>query len=265
MAGTTQQARTAAVKSSLAKWRLKCFCQIVALKCWCIITSLNVRQHAMSGSKSLVLIVVFGMTFSPFSMACNDSNSKIDKGFNEKEFNELKSKLFDKTSTDYETPIYADPPTADYEDVKKGIFLFQMDSIEIEKIKKYRNELEPYIVQHIDSGYTWVYLAAFLKYESAIPKITSRLLACHEFYGWEGPDYSKIESYLNDDYQYCYQMAYISAIEYIRSKPIREAIILSNQEYDALKENASKCVEVIADEFMTYCAARWLLKKMDLE
>lgn len=219
----------------------------------------------MSGPKPLLLIVVFGMTFSPFSMACNDSHSKIDKGFNEKEFKELKSKLFDKTSKNYETPIYADPPTADYEDVKRGIFLFQMDSIEIEKIKKYRSELEPYIVQHIDSGYTWVYLAAFLKYESAIPKIKSRLLVCHEFYGWEGPDYSKIESYLNDDYQYCYQMAYISAIEYISSKPISEAIILSNQEYNALKGKASKCVDVNADEFMTHCSARWLLKKWNPE
>ena len=176
------------------------------------------------------------------------------------EFENLKNILFGNSSDISELPIYADPPTMDFNDFKKDRFIFQIDSIEIEKIKKYRNELEPFIVQRIDSGYSWVYLAAFLYYESAVPKIKDMLLNCDKFYGWEGGDYQKIERYLDDE-QYCYQMAYIAAIEHITGKSISESIKLTDQENTYLKNKANKCVECNKDA-LAFCWARWLLDKL---
>jgi hypothetical protein len=180
---------------------------------------------------------------------------------NEKELEDLKNGLFRRATDVSELPIYADPPTADYEDVRKGIFAFQIDSAKREMIKKYRDELEPLIVQRIDSGYAWVYLAAYLRYQSAIPKLKNELLKCNHFYGWEGGDYQKIERYLDDE-QYCYQMAYISAIEYISGKPVSKAITLTYEENAALKTKADKCFECNKDA-LAFCYARWLLNKLN--
>ncbi len=196
----------------------------------------------------------FGTVFSILFVNCNYQATT------EKELENLKNNLFKKTTDISELPIYADPSTSDYEDVKKGIFLFQIDSFEIEKIKKYKSELEPFIIQRIDSGYSWIYLASYLHYESAVPKIKDRLLKCDKFYGWEGGDYQKIERYLDDE-QYCYQMAYITAIEYITGKPISKAITLTDKENAYLKNKADKCIECNKDA-QAFCWARWLLDKL---
>lgn len=203
----------------------------------------------------LYLKLLFYFNFSVFILSsCNQNPSS------NAEFENLKGELFKKVKDISELPIYADPPTQDYNDFKKGIFLFQIDSTEIKKIKKYRKELEPYILQYIDSGYSWIYLAAFLHYKSAVPKIRNLLLKCNKFYGWEGGDYSKIERYLDDE-QYCYQLAYIAAIEHISKKNISLAITLSEKEYNDLKIKADKCKKCNKDA-LAFCYARWMLKKL---
>lgn len=200
----------------------------------------------------LLFELVLGLLFS----SCNH------KPNTNKELEALKVKLFCNTGDLSDFPIYADPPTADYEDMKKGIFLIEADSTEIETIRKYRSEIELIVIQYIDSGFSWVYLAAFLKYKHAVPKLKDKLLHCDRFYGWEGPDYSKIESYLIDDIQYCYQMAYIAAIEYISSKPLAEAVTLTDAELQELSRKANHCSTTEADSIETYCAARWLMGKV---
>lgn len=181
------------------------------------------------------------------------------------ELEDLKNNLFNKTNADAQlVPIYADPPTEDYKDVRKGIFRFQADSVTIDKIEKYRNELEPLILERIDSGYSWVYLATYLRYDSAVPAIKKSLLKCDSFYMWEGGyDYSGIDTYLSE-MQYPLQMAYISAIEYITSQSIENAVSLTLQEYHALKIRADKCNSANIDsvDFGHYCSARWLLEKL---
>ncbi len=202
----------------------------------------------------MLRIFFYLLLFSIFSAGCK--NTVIDN-----DFEILKSNLFKKAADASELPIYADPPTSDYEDFKKGKFQFQIDSIEIRKINKYRKELESSIIQRIDSGYAWVYLAAYLRYESAIPKIKELLLKCDKFYGWEGPDYSKTDSYLEDG-QYCDQMAYITAIEYISKKNISKAVKLTTAEYNYLKSRADKCSENNKDSLNIFCPQRWLLGKL---
>jgi len=224
----------------------------------CSIFALYARQRIIikeqkgMTTRSVILAAVLSFLLS----ACSDRppvNTELEG---------LKNKLFSHKTDVSELPIYADPPTADYEEFKKGIFSFQADSAEIEMIKKYRSELEPDILQRLDSGYAWVYLAAFLKYRSAVPEIKNLLLNCERFYGWEGPDYSKIESYLIDDIQYCYQMAYISAIEYITSEPIDKAVTITDNEFKELKAKSEKCTDTSIDSIDAYCSARWLLGKL---
>ncbi len=202
------------------------------------------------------MLLFFGAVFPVFFASCNFQSTT------NQELESLKNDLFKNTTEISELPIYADPPTSDYNDVKKGVFHFQIDSIEIEKIRKYRKELEPLILEQIRSGYSWVYLAAYLHYENAVPKIKDELLKCDKFYGWEGGDYSGINRYLNDE-QYCYQLAYISAIEYITGKPISKAITLTNQEISYLKGKAEKCNESNKQNLAEVCYGKWLLEKLN--
>lgn len=71
---------------------------------------------------------------------------------------ELKNNLFKKTTDISGLSIYAGPPTMYFEDFKNDKFSLQIDSIEIEKNKKWRNELEPIIIQHIDNGMNLLFL-----------------------------------------------------------------------------------------------------------
>ena len=176
------------------------------------------------------------------------------------EFESLKADLFKHVEDVSELPVYADPPTGDYEDVKEGIFSFQIDTAQQSLLTKYSKELEPHIIKYLDSGYSWVYLAAYLKYESAIPKLKQLLLDCDNFYGWEGGDYSTVDRYLDDE-QYCYQLAYVAAIEYITEKPLGEAIRLTTEEKIKLSDAATNCTHPDSiDE--NSCPARWLLGKI---
>jgi hypothetical protein len=209
-----------------------------------------------------ILTVLVVLTIFPIlSITCNyqaPSNNELE---------DLKNNLFNKSNDISQHPIYADPPTADYEDFKKGIFRVQADSITISKIKKYKDELEPLILERIDSGYSWVYLAAFLKYESAVPEIKRSLLKCDSFYMWEGGwNYSEIDAYLSE-MQYPFQMAYISAIEYITSNTIEQSITLTQKEHIDLKSKAASCTTANIDslDFHAYCSARWLLRKLKRE
>lgn len=204
--------------------------------------------------------IFFRIFFCLFVFSCTGEKSS------NKELSEVKSWLFAKTADFSQQPICADPPTGDYSDILKGTFLFQIDSSKIKQIVKFKKELEPDIISRIDSAYSWVYLAAFLRYNAAVPKLKEKLLQCDKFYGWEGPDYSKLDEYMYDG-QYCYQMAYINAIEYITQKSIKQAIILSKEELMALQNRAKFCTEanIGNDSFTGCCAAFWLLKKLEIQ
>ncbi|NTU58659.1 MAG: hypothetical protein HGB00_07040 [Chlorobiaceae bacterium] len=184
----------------------------------------------------------------------------------ETELNRLKTVLFSTSEESPSLPVSADPPTGDYNDLSNGRFSFLIDDDQIHQIVRYKNELEPMILERIDSDYSWMYLSAFLGYESAVPAIKKKLLDCKSLYGWEGPDYSQLETYLVDA-QYPYQMACINAIEYITKKPLGLAITLTCEELDDLEGRAKKCTEENIDraDFADYCSAYWLLGKLKTE
>ncbi len=187
----------------------------------------------------------------------------------EAELEQLKTQLFRPSREISALPIYADPPTGDYEEMMQGKFMFQMDSSQLTLIQKHRKEIEPMILQRIDSGYAWVYLAAYLEYEAAIPLLRKELMTTHSFYGWEQglgePDAEETTRQHLKDKEYCYQLAYIRAIEYISKKPVNEVVKLTAAEKDSLDVQLAGCVpdSVNAEGFDGYCQARWLLGKLD--
>ncbi|HWR01657.1 MAG TPA: hypothetical protein VN371_07300 [Chlorobaculum sp.] len=187
-----------------------------------------------------------------------------NRGFgDENELQALKTTLFGSIAAPAELPVLADPPTGDYNDLAKGNFAFRIDQERLRLIARYGKELEPLIVARIEEDYGWLYLSAFLRYESAVPIIKKKLLENQSIYGWEGPDYSKMYTYLTDA-QYPYQMACINAIEYITGKPVSQSIRLTNKERHDLNARAKKCTSTNIDtaDFARYCSARWLLGKL---
>ena len=179
------------------------------------------------------------------------------------EFEALKTTLFGSKSNSSELPVSADPPTGDYNDLANGKLSFRIDEAQIRLIVRHKNKLEPLIVAQIENDYCWLYLSAFLRYEAAVPIIKKKLLETQSIYGWEGPDYSKVETYLTDA-QYPYQMACINAIEYITGKPVSKSIRLTNKEQHDLNARARKCTATNIDkaDFTRYCSALWLLGKL---
>lgn len=167
-------------------------------------------------------------------------------------------------------PIYADPATGDYEDLAKGKFLVQ-DSALLEDIVAQKTALEPFIVQHIDSSHSFIYLAAYLKYPAAVPVIKNALLREDYFayYGWEygdpgvKPSAAEVCNRNLDDHEYPYQLAAINAIEYISGKALKDAAALTAAEEKKLSEAAAHCSPEEVDEngYVPDCQSRWLLAK----
>jgi hypothetical protein len=209
-----------------------------------------------------LLCIIF--SFSILFFSC-DKNPK-----DERELAALKTSLFKNSNDATSWPIYADPPTGDYEEFAKGKFMFQIDTAEILLIKKYRDELEPMIEARFDSSYTWIYLATYLKYKNAIPILKNKLLHMNNFYGWEEGD--PMEYHTNndlyrrqlEDHDYCAQLTCISAIEYISGQSIERSISLTKNEKDSLEFAAKKCLpdSACSNDFTNSCGAYWLLCKL---
>jgi hypothetical protein len=162
------------------------------------------------------------------------------------------------------SPILADPPTEDYESFEKDVFVFQVDSCKVLSLKRFSKEFEPYIVQRIDSGYsgiTWAYLAASLKYQSAIVPMKSLLLRTYHLYRWEGYDYSDIGSYYAGG-QFPYQQAIIAALEHISGKPLMQSVQFTKDEVLVLKQNATFCKLKFKEDprFDKGCFSKWILE-----
>lgn len=186
------------------------------------------------------------------------------------ELSQLKKQLSDARADISRMPIYADPATGDYEDLKNGVFSVQ-DSAQLALISGYKNELESFIVQQIDSAPSFMYLAAYLKYSSAVPVLKHTLLRkdYFGFYGWEKGTSGEKQTAADrcneqlQDHEYPYQMAAIAAIEYISGKSLAQAAPLTNEEDAALSAEAKQCTPENMEEtdYNPACLSCWLLYK----
>ena len=201
-------------------------------------------------------------------LACSGKKTANDTG-DGMSLEEVKQQLFKPIKNIDDLPVYVDPPTDDYKDFATEGFSFQVSDTLLGSVRNYRKELEPLIVARIEPGYhglSWAYLAAYLKYESAIPSLKEWFLNETHFYGWEGYDYDDPESYFVDN-QYPRQMALIAVMEYIAGKPLPAIIVLTGAEMKSLELQASgldrfAMSEFDREEFREACAACWKLEKL---
>ena len=98
-------------------------------------------------------------------------------------------------------------------------------------------------------------LAGHFKMKKMLPLLKYHLLTPRCCYGWEGPDYSKLESFLTDN-QYQYSIVYLQAMEAIAEKPITELIDLTQAE----EQNIRKWSTNENSDF--YHWALWIQRKL---
>jgi hypothetical protein len=164
-----------------------------------------------------------------------------------------------------ETIVEADA-YIDQDNFKKRKFHFLIDSSLVRQLWVHREKFEKIIVDKLDQDTQWLFLASYLNYSSATPKLKEMLLVNRNFYRWEGPDYTDIESFLYD-LQFFNQMNYIIAIEHISGMPFDKAIQLKNTELEELKNQAKKCskINIGLAELDKFCYCKWLLRKLHKE
>lgn len=132
---------------------------------------------------------------------------------------------------------------------------------ELKQVRKYTRQVEPILLEKLRKGHHGAaYVLAYLGTTEALPILRERLLQERYFYGWDGWDYSKEESYLSD-VQYPRHIAYITAIERISGRPIWEAVKLSDAERTLLQDEAQKA-KLRQPGCGRYFAAKWLLIKL---
>jgi len=231
----------------------------------------------MKANSSIHLFLILTLSFFIISCSSNkkcvssqkkvkedktlETNKKVDSEKIDKDFESMKAELFKKSEHGYTIPIYADAPSDDYSEFKDGKFPFQVKKDKIVLLDKYKEKLEPFIMKNIDESDSWVYLATYFQYKAMIPKLKTLILKCDKFHGWEGPDYSKVETFLQKE-MYPHQNAYIEAIKYITKKSAKDALNLSEAELKEMKTKASLCVATNKDTMENSCCNKRLLEKV---
>ena len=216
-------------------------------------------------NKLFLVLLLFTFTASCSSnkkcVSVKEETKKDKTLESNKDFEDMKAKLFKKEEGHYIIPVYADAPSNDYSEFKDGKFPFQVKQDKIILLNKYKNELEPFIMKNIELHDSWVYLATYFEYKALIPKLKTMILKCDKFHGFEGPDYSKIETFLNSE-MYPHQNAYIEAIKYITKKSAKEALNLSETELKEMKSKADLCVSTNKETMENSCCNKRLLEKV---
>jgi len=101
-------------------------------------------------------------------------------------------------------------------------------------------------------------LAGHFKPRSLLPLLRSHLLVPRRCYGWEGPDYSKLESYLMDS-QFQYSTAYLQAIEQITGESVCDAVVVSPDELALIQRHAAN------ESSKHYHWALWIQRKLGIQ
>jgi len=99
-------------------------------------------------------------------------------------------------------------------------------------------------------------LAGDFRVEKVLWLVRNHFLTPRRCYGWEGPDYSQLESFLTDN-QYQYSITYLEAIEAITGKPIADAIVLTPTESTRIENHATN------EKSVFYHWALWIQRKLN--
>ncbi len=118
------------------------------------------------------------------------------------------------------------------------------------------------LVSMIESALGWqdsvwgARLAGHFRVEKVLWLVRYHFLTPRRCYGWEGPDYSQLESFLTDN-QYQYSITYVQAIEAITGKPIAGAIVLTPAESTRIEKHATN------EKSVFYHWALWIQRKLN--
>jgi len=118
------------------------------------------------------------------------------------------------------------------------------------------------LVSMIESALGWqdsvwgARLAGHFRVEKVLWLVRNHFLTPRRCYGWEGPDYSQLESFLTDN-QYQYSITYLEAIEAITGKPIADAIVLTPDESARIEKHATN------EKSVFYHWALWIQRKLN--
>jgi hypothetical protein len=118
------------------------------------------------------------------------------------------------------------------------------------------------LVSMIESALGWqdsvwgARLAGHFRVEKVLWLVRYHFLTPRRCYGWEGPDYSQLESFLTDN-QYQYSITYLEAIEAITGKPIADAIVLTPAESTRIEKHAKN------EKSVFYHWALWIQRKLN--
>jgi hypothetical protein len=151
-----------------------------------------------------------------------------------------------------------DPDWDGYDSGMERIF---SDS-DIEMISRHKTAVQEVVLAGLEQrgGSKAALIAAHMRLCEALPLLREDLFKARSPYLWEGPDYAKEDSVL-DDNQFQYHSAYINAIETITGKPIREAVKPTDKELERLRRMASKAK--LKNPQTPEWWAKWLLRKLD--
>ena len=117
------------------------------------------------------------------------------------------------------------------------------------------------LVSMIESALGWdsvwgARLAGHFRVEKVLWLVRYHFLKPRRCYGWEGPDYSQLESFLTDN-QYQYSITYLEAIEAITGKSIADAIVLTPAESTQIEKHATN------EKSVFYHWGLWIQRKLN--
>ena len=99
-------------------------------------------------------------------------------------------------------------------------------------------------------------LAGHFRVEKVLWLVRNHFLTPRRCYGYEGRDYSQLESFLTDN-QYQYSITYLETIEAITGKPIADAIVLTSVESARVENHATN------EKSVFYHWALWIQRKLN--
>ncbi len=149
------------------------------------------------------------------------------------------------------------------------------DSLILLHIRDKKDSLETFILDlfknngmDLSQKMALAHLAAYLGYEKALEPIWEELIGTFRIYGWEGPNYDLIDSYL-EDVQYPFQQYYWACLSALLKK--NPAKSLKNNHYQRLEKSLTTFLDKYAQETFlptdsTFDLLAWhyvLMKKID--
>lgn len=150
--------------------------------------------------------------------------------------------------------LWADPFSEPFDSLGnwQGTGLQKQDTLLLLQIREKKDSLENFVVEllkenklNLEQKMGLAHLAAYLGYSRAVEPIGAELLRTSRMWGWEGPNYELLDSYL-EQAQYPFQAYYWACLKALLKKNPAESI--SQAQYREIEKSLSIFLEKYAQE-----------------